>query len=168
MECGITLPHESNWEFIAEALNIDLAKLYRRAGKQVPEGLRSFSKEGACKKLLYFLTSSRSSVEFLVNMLALWQSYAQSELDLPGYVNYKVDLPDFIATIFEPFNKLSEQQRLQVIKVMVNDIQRLKLVKVIPNYQVLLDQIDQVMLKLDHALEPDTELMITVPEPFEY
>lgn len=72
IERGKQLPAPDNIRAIAEVLKVDAAKLFRRAGYEVPPDLQIDSREKLKRDLLVCWDESTSAAEFVFAVLGIW------------------------------------------------------------------------------------------------
>lgn len=75
IEAGEHLPRHYKIKKMAEAINVPVAALYRKAGYKVPRRHVRYTKRQACKDLVAALEDSDDFMDFILRMQEVWQLY---------------------------------------------------------------------------------------------
>lgn len=116
IENGHDLPKKSNLSAIADAINVDIAGLYRRAGYALPDDLKLYDVKRAKRDLEVSLLESTSLAEFLIDMQIVWQQFQLQRLGK----NFRFYIDPGYAQVLEVlYEKFSLKQRISLAQAIL-------------------------------------------------
>jgi transcriptional regulator with XRE-family HTH domain len=145
IENGYSLPHPSNIPEIAYAVRISPSKLFKRAGRAVPDEHKVYGKKEASRRLHIALDESQSLAEFYISMGPVWQRYMHEQNDQKEPIVLTFTYAKILAQIFEGF---TEVQRLLLARALVESAPAIQVKSVELNSQRFLDAIDNTLAEL--------------------
>lgn len=116
IENGHDLPKKTNISAIADAIHVDVAGLYRRAGYAVPDGLGLFDMRRAKRDLAVSLMESVSMAEFLIDMQLVWQEF---QLQRTGHKQRRYNDPAYAQVIEHLYERFSLKQRVALAQAII-------------------------------------------------
>lgn len=145
IENGYSLPHPSNIPEIAYAVRISPSKLFKRAGRAVPDEHKLYGKKEACRKLHIALDESQSLAEFYISMGPVWQRYIQEQNGQKEPIVFTFAYAKILDQIVESF---TEAQRLQLARALVHSAPARQVKSLGLNSQRFLDAVDTALAEL--------------------
>lgn len=113
IENGHDLPKRETISAIADAINVDVGGLYRRADYAVPHDLKIYDMRRAKKALEWELLESNSLAEFLTAMQLVWQEFQLQRL---GKNQRRFIDPAYAQIIAHLYQSFSQIQRINFCK----------------------------------------------------
>lgn len=136
IETGRHLPHASNIPGIADAIGaLNMAKMYKRAGYEVPAKYARYSLKDAMKEFGEALKEDPSFSQLWSAVLVIWQYYVQAGDDSPRRVQIDLAQSQILSLINE---HLSPRQKIDLASALVDDLKRSDLRAVLPNAEEFL------------------------------
>jgi transcriptional regulator with XRE-family HTH domain len=158
IEKGKQIPDPANIPAIAQALKVDVVRLFERAGYEVPLEVQRENRKVLAEKLLAHGDESVSTVEFALGMIVLWQKEKQKDSANP--IRYLIADKPFVQILIAIQENLSRGQQLRLAKELIQNNPIAELRKARQHSNELFDEIDRqlqasqqrVPLKLSHRL----------------
>lgn len=156
IEKGHHLPRPSNIQPIADALDINPAALFEKAGYPVPKEFEHYDMRQAQRDLEVALKNNTTLVGFLTEMQLVWQEFQQVQTGRSQRLVMNVTYSKVLDTVLEGF---SVPQQLRLAREIVERVSpRISASYGIDN-QRFFDYIDKALADLDAQITDDPPLI---------
>jgi transcriptional regulator with XRE-family HTH domain len=121
IEAGKFLPHPRKLSKIADAIDVQVGALYRKAGLEVPRQFARYDQRPAVKDFIIALKECSDFLEFIGRMSWIWQQYKQDQTSPGKRKSVHVDLNE--AEVLEHlFELMNPSQRIRLARELVRNI----------------------------------------------